>query len=63
MHPSYADKRYSEQHACAALCQAPGICQIETTPQSVEATFTGKHGSFQYTKVKMLDALHLPQLM
>ncbi|KAI9443805.1 hypothetical protein H4582DRAFT_1846182 [Lactarius indigo] len=37
-----------EAHHCAALCAAPGICQIDT--QSIEATFTGKHGTFQYTR-------------
>ncbi|RPD81278.1 hypothetical protein L226DRAFT_549908 [Lentinus tigrinus ALCF2SS1-7] len=39
-----------QEHACSALCSANGICQIETAPQSVEATFTGRHESFQYTK-------------
>ncbi|KAM5540363.1 hypothetical protein V8D89_005821 [Ganoderma adspersum] len=39
-----------QEHACSAICQA-GICQIDTAPQSVEATFTGRHESFQYTKV------------
>ncbi|KAI1789535.1 hypothetical protein LXA43DRAFT_892776, partial [Ganoderma leucocontextum] len=38
-----------QEHACSAMCQA-GICQIDTAPQSVEATFTGRHESFQYTK-------------
>ncbi|KAI0751603.1 hypothetical protein C8Q80DRAFT_1158351 [Daedaleopsis nitida] len=38
-----------QEHPCKALCQA-GICQIETAPQSVEATFTGRHETFQYTK-------------
>jgi hypothetical protein len=40
-----------EQHSCSALCQSPGICQIETMPYSMDATFTGKYGAFQYTKV------------
>ncbi|KAH9047539.1 hypothetical protein EDB83DRAFT_2267127 [Lactarius deliciosus] len=39
-----------EAHSCSALCSAPGICQIDTAPFSVEATFTGRHGIFQYTK-------------
>ncbi|KAI0774120.1 hypothetical protein C8Q74DRAFT_810377 [Fomes fomentarius] len=39
-----------QEHACSALCSAKGICQIDTSPQSVEATFTGRHESFQYTK-------------
>ncbi|KAJ7091563.1 hypothetical protein B0H15DRAFT_836658 [Mycena belliarum] len=37
-------------HNCAALCQADGTCEIETAPQSIEATFTGRHETFQYTK-------------
>ncbi|KAF8260139.1 hypothetical protein EI94DRAFT_1897819 [Lactarius quietus] len=40
-----------EAHSCPKSCEAPGICQIETSPQSIEATFTGKHEKFQYTKV------------
>ena len=40
-----------QEHSCSALCSAPGICQIDTTPQSIEATFTGRHETFQYTKV------------
>ncbi|KAI0246219.1 hypothetical protein BJV78DRAFT_1286673 [Lactifluus subvellereus] len=39
-----------EAHSCVALCSAPGICQIDTAPQSIEATFTGRHETFQYTK-------------
>ncbi|KAI9444050.1 hypothetical protein H4582DRAFT_1918931, partial [Lactarius indigo] len=39
-----------EAHSCSALCSAPGICQIDTAPMSVEATFTGRHETFQYTK-------------
>ncbi|KAG2130165.1 uncharacterized protein EDB93DRAFT_1181059 [Suillus bovinus] len=31
-----------------------GICEIETAPQSIEATFTGRHETFQYTKVAWL---------
>jgi hypothetical protein len=40
-----------EIHPCSALCSAQGICQIDTAPLSIEATFTGKHETFQYTKV------------
>jgi hypothetical protein len=40
-----------EAHACSALCSDNGICQIDTAPQSIEATFTGRHETFQYTKV------------
>ncbi|KAI9462741.1 hypothetical protein F5148DRAFT_1212347 [Russula earlei] len=39
-----------EGHSCSALCAAPGICQIDTAPLSIEATFTGRHETFQYTK-------------
>lgn len=41
---------FSQQHDCPSLCQLPSICRIDTTPQSVEATFTGRHDTFQYTK-------------
>jgi hypothetical protein len=41
-----------ESHQCSALCSAPGICQIDAAPMSIEATFTGRHETFQYTKVK-----------
>lgn len=40
-----------QEHTCTALCAAPGICEIATAPQSIEATFTGKHETFEYTKV------------
>ncbi|KAI9443795.1 hypothetical protein H4582DRAFT_1807488, partial [Lactarius indigo] len=40
-----------EAHSCSKPCGAPGICQIDTSPQSIEATFTGKHETFQYTRV------------
>lgn len=43
---------FRQEHSCSALCAAEGICQIEHAPQSVEATFTGRHETFQYTKVK-----------
>ncbi|KZP16668.1 hypothetical protein FIBSPDRAFT_794044 [Athelia psychrophila] len=39
-----------QEHTCAALCAAQGICEIATAPQSIEATFTGKHETFEYTK-------------
>ncbi|KAA1477854.1 hypothetical protein DENSPDRAFT_625472 [Dentipellis sp. KUC8613] len=39
-----------QEHSCNALCADAGICQIETHPHSIEATFTGKHETFQYTK-------------
>ena len=40
-----------EEHSCNALCSADGICQIDTTPQSIEETFIGRHETFQFTKV------------
>jgi hypothetical protein len=42
---------FRQQHRCEKLCAAEGICQIDTAPQSIEATFTGRHETFQYTKV------------
>ncbi|KAG9310081.1 hypothetical protein JVU11DRAFT_9689 [Chiua virens] len=39
-----------QEHLCTALCAAPGICEIETAPHSIEATFTGRNETFQYTK-------------
>ncbi|KAF8548833.1 hypothetical protein OG21DRAFT_1489038 [Imleria badia] len=39
-----------QEHLCIAVCAAPGICEIETAPQSIEATFTGRNETFQYTK-------------
>ena len=40
-----------QQHSCNATCNESGICEIETAPHSIEATFTGTHETFQYTKV------------
>ncbi|OCH90958.1 hypothetical protein OBBRIDRAFT_792770 [Obba rivulosa] len=51
-----------QSHPCSASCSAPGICQIETAPQSVEATFTGQHETFQYTKYTQ-DAKRLSCVM
>ncbi|KAF8419128.1 hypothetical protein L210DRAFT_3510849 [Boletus edulis BED1] len=39
-----------QEHLCTAICAAPGICEIETVPHSIEATFTGRNKTFQYTK-------------
>ncbi|KIO11023.1 hypothetical protein M404DRAFT_20554 [Pisolithus tinctorius Marx 270] len=39
-----------QEHLCTVMCSAQGICEIETAPHSIEATFTGRHESFQYTK-------------
>jgi hypothetical protein len=49
MFPS--DRRRSQPHSCNASCNENGICEIETAPHSIEATFTGTHETFQYTKV------------
>ncbi|KAI6035786.1 hypothetical protein EDC04DRAFT_2604872 [Pisolithus marmoratus] len=38
-------------------CSVPGICEIETAPYSIEATFTGRHETFQYTKVTVITQL------
>ena len=42
---------YRLEHLCTALCAARGICEIETAPHSIQATFTGRNETFQYTKV------------
>ena len=49
----------SEEHSCSALCSADGICQIDTTPMSIEATFIGRHENFQYTKVSACLSMRL----
>jgi hypothetical protein len=46
-----------QEHLCIAVCSSPGICEIETAPQSIEATFTGKNETFQYTKVRSIYLL------
>jgi hypothetical protein len=52
-----------QEHLCSAVCSVPGICEIETAPQSIEATFTGKNETFQYTKVRSIysfqDRVHI----
>ncbi|KAF8840154.1 hypothetical protein BDN67DRAFT_684784 [Paxillus ammoniavirescens] len=44
-----------QPHSCEAVCSAGGICEIETAPHSIEATFTGKHETFQYTKFSQVS--------
>lgn len=39
-----------QEHSCKELCELPGICFIEPDPKSVESVFSGRYGSFQYTK-------------
>ncbi|PVF98362.1 hypothetical protein CPB86DRAFT_825740 [Serendipita vermifera] len=48
-----------QRHNCQQLCQRPGICEILTTPQSIESTFVGKHATYQYTKYTQ-EARRLP---
>ncbi|KAJ7117678.1 hypothetical protein C8R44DRAFT_199862 [Mycena epipterygia] len=52
LHGLLPDARHlcGQEHKCSALCSESGICQIDTAPQSIEATFTGRHETFQYTK-------------
>ena len=54
---SYGSTTWREIHSCPSLCSANGICEIDTAPQSIEATFTGRHETFQYTKVNQLFLL------
>ncbi|KAF9233644.1 hypothetical protein BU15DRAFT_90252 [Melanogaster broomeanus] len=35
-----------QEHSCSQPCTAPGICEIDVAPQSIEATFTGRHETF-----------------
>ncbi|KAF9220065.1 hypothetical protein BS17DRAFT_739840 [Gyrodon lividus] len=44
-----------QPHSCEAVCDARGICEIETAPHSIEATFTGRHETFQYTKFSQVS--------
>ncbi|KIM57715.1 hypothetical protein SCLCIDRAFT_1219233 [Scleroderma citrinum Foug A] len=39
-----------QDHPCTAICASQGICEIETAPHSIQATFTGRHETFLYTK-------------
>jgi len=39
-----------QKHSCIKVCEMPGVCDIATSPQSIESTFTGRHEVFQYTK-------------
>ena len=42
-----------QRHRCLEECQSLGNCLVETKPYSMEANFVGKHGRFQYTKVRV----------
>ena len=46
------DRHTRQEHKCQSLCAAIGACEIDTVPHSIEATFSGKHDRFQYTKVR-----------
>ncbi|KAF9016568.1 hypothetical protein BDZ89DRAFT_1075488 [Hymenopellis radicata] len=48
-----------QEHSCMALCASPGSCDIETAPQSIKATFTGRHETFEYTK-RLKCAIMIP---
>ncbi|KAG2112788.1 hypothetical protein BD769DRAFT_1391798 [Suillus cothurnatus] len=52
---------YREEHSCPMQCTVEGICKIKTVPQSIEATFTGRHETFQYTKVYSQGTFGTPQ--
>ncbi|KAI9455150.1 hypothetical protein BJY52DRAFT_1224767 [Lactarius psammicola] len=47
-----------KEHPCTALCSA-GICEVQTKPHAIEATFVGTHETFQYTRYTQV-AKHLP---
>ncbi|KAI0253470.1 hypothetical protein BJV78DRAFT_212142 [Lactifluus subvellereus] len=38
------------RHPCQALCAAPGICEIDTTPLTSQLDSTRRHLTFQHTK-------------
>ncbi|KAK0239015.1 hypothetical protein EDD85DRAFT_527825 [Armillaria nabsnona] len=48
-----------QEHPCPAVCAAHGSCEIDTAPQSIKATFTGRHETFEYTKYSQV-AKRLP---
>ncbi|KIJ61761.1 hypothetical protein HYDPIDRAFT_115585 [Hydnomerulius pinastri MD-312] len=48
---SGANHLCGQEHPCSQRCTAPGVCAIDTAPQSIQATFNGMHECFQYTKV------------
>ncbi|CAE6496426.1 unnamed protein product, partial [Rhizoctonia solani] len=44
-----------QEHNCARLCEAYGICQIETRPSAIQDQFSGRHESFMYTRYTQVD--------
>ncbi|KAL5492779.1 hypothetical protein ACEPAI_4226 [Sanghuangporus weigelae] len=60
LHGLHADAVHlcGQEHKCKEECASDGVCEIDTVPQSIEATFSGAHDRFQYTKlVCFLDLL------
>ncbi|KEP47826.1 von willebrand factor type A domain protein [Rhizoctonia solani 123E] len=39
-----------QEHTCTMLCEAPGICEIQTQPFAINEQFTGRYETFQYTR-------------
>ncbi|KAL5513533.1 hypothetical protein ACEPAH_3932 [Sanghuangporus vaninii] len=52
LHGLHADAVHlcGQEHKCKEECASDGVCEIDTVPQSIEATFNGAHDRFQYTK-------------
>ncbi|KDN38013.1 hypothetical protein RSAG8_09786, partial [Rhizoctonia solani AG-8 WAC10335] len=44
-----------QEHNCSRLCEADGICQIETRPSTIQDQFSGRHESFMYTRYTQVD--------
>ncbi|QRV84782.1 GTP-binding protein [Ceratobasidium sp. AG-Ba] len=44
-----------QEHSCMSLCEADGICQIETRPSAIQEQFSGRHEAFQYTRYSQID--------
>ncbi|KAG9091466.1 hypothetical protein FS749_016528, partial [Ceratobasidium sp. UAMH 11750] len=44
-----------QEHSCMSLCEADGICQIETRPSAIQEQFSGRHEAFQYTRYSQVD--------
>ncbi|CAE6468707.1 unnamed protein product, partial [Rhizoctonia solani] len=44
-----------QEHNCSHLCEADGICQIETRPSAIQDQFSGRHESFVYTRYTQVD--------
>ncbi|KAJ1300985.1 hypothetical protein OPQ81_003409 [Rhizoctonia solani] len=44
-----------QEHNCSRLCEADGICQIETRPSAIQDQFSGRHESFMYTRYSQVD--------